>query len=419
MELIRLLKDATASPQIVEACVRELEHHGFEQLRMEEAWKLSYEGKYYVTHHNTTLFAFTVASKEHILDGMHIGAAHTDFPCFKVKWNAQMTSEKYLKLNVEPYGGAILNTWLDRPLSVAGRVALKTENPYQPRIALIDFKRPILTIPNLAIHMNREVNQGIELNKQIDMLPLFGLEEESGEDFLAYLADSLEVDKQDILDYELTIYNCDTPQLIGKKEEFLSSPRLDNLTSVCALINAITSGGTNQTNLIALFDHEEIGSSTKQGAASLLLRDVICKGMRHLGIPEEDMISTIYKSILLSVDVAHGLHPNQPGKMDPTNQPILGKGICIKEAASQSYATDCEAVGVVMQLCRQNNIAFQKFVNRSDSRGGSTLGALASALLPMNTVDIGIPLLAMHSARELMGRKDMEALEQLLRVFML
>lgn len=324
-------------------------------------------------------------------------------------------------MNVEVYGGAILNTWLDRPLSISGRIAVKSNDVMHPDMRYIDIKRPLMTIPNLAIHMNREVNKGVELNRQTDMLPIVGLfEKELNEKqaFLKFLAKEEGVAVEDILDYELWVYCMQEPVSFGMEEELLLSPRLDNLTSVQALLTGIIEGKQKKgINVIALFDHEEIGSETKQGAGSLLLLNVLEKICDSFGKTTAQTKESIYESFLLSVDVAHGLHPNNAGKMDITNKPVLGGGLCIKEACSQSYATDCEAVAVVEQICQKAGVAYQKFVNRSDMAGGGTLGAIASSIIPIPTVDVGVPLLAMHSAAETMGKKDMESLTGLVREF--
>ena len=273
-----------------------------------------------------------------------------------------------------------------------------------------------MTIPNLAIHMNREVNKGVELNRQTELLPICGLSEDA-DYFLTFLAKELSVKKEDILDFELTVYNKEKPEFVGLNDEFISASRLDNLNSCSALVSAIIdSDRTNGMNLIALFDHEEIGSRSKQGAGSILLHDMLERILREAG-QEKEACSRLYNSMILSVDVAHGLHPNYAGKMDLTNKPVLGKGFCIKEACSQSYATDCGAVAVIQQICEKNQIPYQKFVNRSDIAGGGTLGSIASALLPVKTVDIGIPLLAMHSARELMAASDQQALKDLVKAY--
>lgn len=400
-------------------CVQESERRlvdaGFKKIQYEDAWNLQAGGKYVMNHHDTALFAFSIGENYQTGDMLRMAAAHTDYPCFRIKPNADFKADAYAQVNVEVYGGPILNTWLDRPLGIAGRVAVRGENPFEPRMMFYRSKKPLLTIPNLAIHMNREVNTGIELNKQIDLMPVLDMipkEQKETDYFLSFLAEELEVKKEDILDFELSLFCTEEPAYIGIKDTLISSPRLDNQTSVSALVSAIADAGrTDGINLIALFDHEEIGNTSKQGAASILLHDMADRILKKMGADDEEVTRAMYGAMLLSVDVAHGLHPNKQGKMDITNHPVLGKGFCIKEASSQSYATDSQAIAILCQICDKENIPYQRFVNRSDIRGGGTLGSVASTLFPVKTVDIGIPLLAMHSARELMGAADMDSLK--------
>lgn len=425
--LFDLLKRGVSAVQAVGVCEERLENAGFERLEYKEAWELRAGGRYYVNHHDTTLFAFTVGEKwtESIAPQIRIAAAHTDFPSLRIKPSADVTSGGYAQVNVEVYGGAILNTWLDRPLGIAGRVAVRSGDVFAPIVREFVSEKSLLTIPNLAIHMNRDVNKGVELNKQTQMLPLIGLaaadilppEQRRRDYFLSFLAEELSVEKDDILDFELTVYCKEEPEYIGIADEFISAPRLDNLTSCSVLVSGLIDGVRDEgINLIALFDHEEIGSRSKQGAGSILLHDLLLRILKEIG-REKTAQSDLYQSMILSADVAHGLHPNYAGKMDITNKPVLGGGLCIKEASSQSYATDCEAVAVIQQICEAKSIPYQKFVNRSDMPGGGTLGAIASALLPVRTVDIGIPLLAMHSARELMGTADLQTLKDLTEAY--
>lgn len=420
-KLLQLLKAGTSAIMVVKEAEQQLKEAGFEELRFSNTWGLTEGGKYYMKHHDTTLLAFTVGQQVESQEGFKIAAAHTDFPCLRIKPNPDVVTSGYAQVNVEVYGGAILNTWLDRPLSISGRIAVKSNDVMHPDMHYIDIKRPLMTIPNLAIHMNREVNKGVELNRQTDMLPVVGLlEKELNEKqaFLKFLAKEEGVAVEDILDYELWVYCMQEPVTFGMNEELILSPRLDNLTSVQALLTGIIEGKQKKgINVIALFDHEEIGSKTKQGAGSLLLLNVLEKICDSFGKTTAQTKESIYESFLLSVDVAHGLHPNNAGKMDITNKPVLGGGLCIKEACSQSYATDCEAVAVVEQICQRAGVAYQKFVNRSDMAGGGTLGSIASSIIPIPTVDVGIPLLAMHSAAETMGKKDMESLTGLVREF--
>lgn len=424
--LFDLLKEGVSPVHAVASCEKRLQDAGFTSINYEDDWKLQAGGRYVINHHDTTVFAFTLPDDHDTLEGtkkkpaVRIAAAHTDFPCLRIKPSADIRMNSYAQVNVEVYGGAILNTWLDRPLGIAGRVALKSKDPFAPEVRTFCSDKSLLTIPNLAIHMNREVNKGVELNKQIDLIPVMGLlegEEAKADYFLNFLAKELQVAKEDILDFELTVYCREQPEYIGAEDEFISSPRLDNLTSCAALVSAIIDAERKDgINLIALFDHEEIGSRSKQGAGAILLHDMLLRILNEVGCGSTAQ-QILYQSMFLSVDVAHGLHPNQAGKMDVTNKPQLGRGFCIKEASSQSYATDCEAIAAIEQICQAKEIPYQKFVNRSDMAGGGTLGSIASALLPVKTVDIGIPLLAMHSARELMGAKDQQALKDVVTAF--
>lgn len=419
--LIKLLKDGVSPFAVVEAAKGRLFQNGFQKLDYASSWKLMPGGHYFVEHHGSTLFAFTIGEDYQNGDMLRMAAAHTDFPCLRIKPNADFQTDAYAQVNVEVYGGAILNTWLDRPLGIAGRVAVRSEEIFAPKILYYRSARPLLTIPNLAIHMNQEVNKGIELNPQIDLMPIFSLLPEKAEKsdvLLEFLAKELSVKKEDILDFELCSFLTEEPELIGMDDSMLSSPRLDNLTSVSVLLSALLDGNRQRgINLIALFDHEEIGSRSKQGAGSILLHDMIRRILRNLGADEEQIERCIYQAMLLSVDVAHGLHPNKQSKMDITNHPVLGRGFCIKEACSQSYATDAQAVAILRQICDRTGIPYQHFVNRSDLRGGGTLGSVASALLPVKTVDMGVPILAMHSARELMGTQDIYALKDAIMAF--
>lgn len=418
--LMRMLSKGSSPYMVVQESVNQLEEAGFKSLELSKDWGLDNDGKYYVKHHGSSLFAFTVGNKFAFREGYRIATAHTDFPGFRIKPNPDITASMYCQINVEVYGGPILNTWLDRPLSAAGRVVLKSKEVFKPEIRFVDFKKPLFTIPNIAIHLNKDINKGIELNKQTDLLPITAIvnEELGGERFIQYLAKELGTDADNILDYELNLYNLDEPCLLGLDDEFLSSPRLDNLTSVQAALTGIINGNRDSAiNVIALFDHEEVGSRTKQGAGSNILSMILEKIMLSFGRDRAKFLSAIADSIMLSVDVAHGLHPNKISKYDITNQPILGQGICIKEACSQCYATDSETIAIIEQLCLINEIAYQKFSYRSDITGGSTIGAIAGTHLPMRTIDIGIPILAMHSSREVMGTGDHNNLVKLLEAY--
>ena len=421
MDLLQYVSLATTPHQAVAAGADYLKEKGFEELVLGKAFDIKRGGKYYLTAYSTSLIAFTVGADTNENQVFHVAAAHTDHPCLHIKPKAELGPGKYLKIDTEIYGGPILNTWLDRPLSVAGRVALKGADIYHPEIKLVDFARPIATIPNLAIHFNRKVNEGIELNKQSDMLPIIGLFEESmNKDnyFLELLAKECGVAVEEILDFDLYVYALEAGCYVGINEEMISAPRLDNLTSCFALLSGIAGEVRKDgINVAILFDHEEIGSRSKQGADSALLQMVLEKIYAALGFDKNSLSDSIFNSFLFSVDVAHAVHPHHPEKYDPVNQADFNEGIVLKLNSNQRYTFDTEAVAIAQGICEVSGVKYQKFANRSDVVGGGTLGPIISGWLPMKTVDIGVPILAMHSARELMGRKDQEYLEKLMAGF--
>ena len=435
-ELLAFIGRCTSPFHVVTEIAARLRRAGFQELRREESWekKLACGGRYFVDVYGSSLIAFSVGA---LPGALRMAAAHTDFPCFRVKPLAAMVQDGYGSLNVEPYGGLILRTWLDRPLGLAGKVVLRGASPFQPEVRLVDFRKPLLVIPSLAIHMDREVNEAGALNAQKDMLPLAALldgaegkercktkeeemrhtEEEQGF-FLTWLAKACGAETQDVLSYELGAYPVEEGCALGLSGEFVSAPRLDNLTSVLACLKGLEKARSSEgIRLAAFFDNEEVGSRTKQGAGSTVLHEVLRRIYCACGLTEEVLSQDLAKGFLLSVDVAHGLHPSHRDKSDPSAHPVLGGGVVLKQAASQAYAGDAEAVAVIRALAEAAAIPCQMFVNRSDSRGGSTLGAIASSFVPVRTMDIGLPVLAMHSACETMGIGDQAALEKLLQAF--
>ena len=342
------------------------------------------------------------------------------------------------------YGGLIENTWLDRPLGAAGTVVLKGDNAFDVDSVLVDTKRPIAIVPNLAIHMNRSVNDGVKLNRQKEMLPIMMMafqKDDNGEkgfvdnrnpslfpdtkvqydEWSTFLADEVDCDPSEILSYEMTLYPAEQGCVLGIEGDFISAPRLDNLTSCFGVLSGIIQARKHNANGVRcaiLFDNEEVGSRTKQGGAGMLLPNLIKRLYDALGYSNQEMDSFISKGFMISSDVAHGLHPNYPEKNDITNIPILNKGLALKIACSQSYAGDARAIAIVKGLCEEAGAEYQIYVNRSDVPGGSTVGSISSAMLPMRTIDVGLPLLAMHSARELMGANDQEQLNRLMNYFL-
>lgn len=399
----------------------QLKEAGFEELPLNTPWKLQEGGSYYINAFDSTLIGFTVGNHLEDRPALRLAASHTDWPCLKLKPSPEVTTGQYGKLNVEVYGGPTLSTWMDRPLSMAGKVCSTGTDAFHPVTTLVNFARPLITIPNLPIHVNREVNNGVALNPQIDMLPLCTLLTEKLEKdnfFLNLLSQEANVKKEDILDYEIYIYNCDEGITLGFDHEFFSSPRLDNITSVQACLSGLIDSPHEQgIHVIALYDNEEVGNHTKQGAASSLMDHILEKIYLSLGYGKDVFLDALLGGFLLSIDVAHAHHPNHMEKYDIKNHIFMGDGIALKLSASQSYATDAASASVIEGLCRLNQIPYKKFSNRSDAKGGSTLGSVSSCLLSMRTVDIGIPLLAMHSARELMCAKDQTALVCLVKAY--
>lgn len=423
-DFFEYVKKATSPFHVVEEGCNLLKKNDFVELSLGERWKLKKGGKYFVRVYGTSLFSFVIGKNYKEAGRLHVASAHTDYPCFRIKPSATIKDKGYIKLDVESYGGAIINSWLDRPLSIAGKVTYATKDIYHPGTALIDLKRPVLTIPNLAIHMNRDVNKGYEFNKQTELLPILSMikDKMSEGDYLKnIIAKEAKINVTDILDYDLYIYNAEEPCYIGADKDFISSPRLDNLTSCYVLLKSISSmevSKSNKLGIIALFDNEEVGSRSNKGADSLIAKMILEKIYEGLGFDNNSLNASILNdSLALSLDVAHGYHPNFPSKYDPNNICPLNSGLVIKLNYSQKYATDSEAIAIVEGLCRANSIKYQKFVNRSDIAGGGTLGSIMQSYLPMPTVDMGVGLLAMHSARELMGAEDLERLADLVFCF--
>lgn len=423
-ELLGFIRCAASPFHVVEESCKRLRRTGFEELNLNDSWRLAAGGCYFLKVYGSTLLAFAVGEKplrKHE-EPLLMAAAHTDFPCFRLKPEADMSCDGYGSLNVETYGGLILRTWLDRPLSLAGKIVLRSDDAFHPDVRLVDFKKPLMTIPSLAIHMDKDVNKDGALNAQKDMMPLAALvnnEEPEKDFFLTWLAAACEVEKDAILSYDLGAYPCEDGCTLGLADEFISSPRLDNLTSVLACLKGIEEARPAEgLRLIALFDNEEVGSRTKQGAGSTVLLKVLRRIYQALADESDALDRALARGFLLSVDVAHAVHPLHAAKSDPVVRPTLGAGIVLKQAASQSYAGDAEAIAIVRTLAEEHAIPWQRFVNRADSRGGSTLGAIASSFVPVRTMDIGAPLLAMHSARETMGAADQVSLERLLKVFL-
>lgn len=376
---------------------------------------------FYVTKNDSSLYAFRIGRRPLGESGIRLICAHCDSPTFRVKPSPEIRCEGgFVKLNTELYGGAILSTWFDRPLSLAGRVMLRTSDPLRPATRLLHIQEPLLVIPNLAIHFNRQVNDGVKLSKQKDMLPVLGIINDQLEaDGLLQreVARRLGVDPADILDFDLYLYDTTPACAVGLNQEFISAGRLDDLSMVHAGMSALLARNDvpEDTQVLAIFDNEETGSGTKQGAASpflaQMLQRIVASQSRTLGLttdPADDFCRMIESSFMVSADNAHAWHPNYADKMDPVNHPKLGSGPIIKVNAAQKYATDADGAAVFASVCEHAGVPYQRFVNHSDIAGGSTLGNILTASLPMRGVDMGCGVWAMHSVRETASLKDQD-----------
>ena len=415
-EVLDFIKHSPSCFHAVHQLSRMLDQAGYQRLKECDGWSLEQGGKYYVTRNGSSIIAFHVGQQ---LDNYHfqITASHSDSPSYKVKEKAELKGKGgYLQLNTEGYGGMICSSWLDRPLSLAGRVLVRQGNVVETRLLNID--RDLLLIPNVAIHMNREVNSGMKYNQQVDMLPLFSAGECGENSYYELIAQELGVKPEDVVGCDLYLYPRVAPSLWGAKEEFISSPRLDDLqcayTSMKALVDSHNPHGVN---VCCCFDNEEVGSGTKQGALSTFLRDVLQRVHAALGHAPEDYFRAVAKSFMVSCDNAHAVHPNHPEKTDGENCVYMNKGIVVKFSANQKYTTDGISAAIFMQLCKDAQVPVQTFANRSDMAGGSTLGNLSTQQVSLHTVDVGLPQLAMHSTYETAGVKDSAYMVQALTAF--
>lgn len=399
-----------------------LKQNDFLELKVNENWYLERNQRYYLNINDSAQIAFVTGDANLDRYGFRIIASHTDSPGFRIKPEPEMLNMKrYLKINTEVYGSPILNTWLDRPLAVAGRLSIATDNPFFPETRLININRPLLTIPNLAIHLNRDVNKGVEINKQKGLMPLLAVVNDrfKEKDFLlSFLARENNIRIEQIADYDLFLYEYEQGKIMGVNNEFISSSRLDDLAMVYASIKALIDVERNKTSrVMILFDNEEIGSMTKQGADSPFFTNILERIAINLGYNREEFFCALANSFMISADMAHAVHPNYNEKHDPTNKNYLNGGPVIKVSANQKYISDSDSIVVCRELCKRAKIPYQIFVNRSDQRGGSTIGPVSATQLAIRSVDIGNPLLAMHSIRELAGVDDFLNIVKLFNFF--
>ena len=412
--LFDFLKASPTAFHAVDSLCGLLQEQGFSPLQECKPWEIVPGGKYYVTRNRSSVIAFTLP--EGTPASFRIVASHSDSPTFKIKENAELTvREKYVQLNTERYGGMIFSSWFDRPLSVAGRVLYKDENGIHTRLVKID--RDLVMIPNVAIHMNREVNNGYKYNAQVDLMPLYGDITAKGS-FRKLIADACGIEEDAIVGNDLYLYNRMPGTVWGANNEFISAPQLDDLecayASVCALKDLPDQG---HVNVCCVFDNEEVGSGTKQGADSTFLSDVLERIASCLNMGAEAYRMALSASFMLSADNAHATHPNHPEYADQLNQVEMNKGIVIKFNANQKYTTDGVSAAMFHQLCKDAGVPVQHFANRSDLPGGSTLGNIAGAHVSINTLDIGLAQLAMHSCYETAGVKDLSWMIQGMHAF--
>lgn len=404
MEAVRGLMDfIDRSPtafHAVENIVGALEGAGFERLRENERWRLLPGRNYFLTRNRSSVIAFRLPKGG--FSHFQIVASHSDSPCFKLKPNSEKVSQGCAALNVEKYGGMLMSTWLDRPLSVAGRLIVEGDRGFETR--LVDVGEPLALIPNMPIHFNRDANDGVALNAQTDMQPIYGTE---GASLMDIVASRAGVDLERVVGSDLFLYNRDRATLFGAEREFIAAPRLDDLECAYTSLRAFLSAGeARHINVYCVFDNEEVGSGTKQGADSTLLEETLRRISLALEAGPQALEATVAGSFMVSADNAHAVHPNHADKYDSGNRTYMNRGVVVKSNANQKYTTDGISAAVFERVCARAGVPVQRFSNRSDVAGGSTLGNIANAHASMNTVDIGLAQLAMHSACETAGTKD-------------
>ena len=417
----RLLSFLDASPVnflAVKNLTEELQQHGYRHIDSTEALGTVKAGdKFFVTKNDSSIYAFQIGRKALAETGFHMICAHCDSPTFRIKPHAEIDCEGgIVKLNTEVYGGPIMSTWFDRPLTLAGRVIVKGKDVMTPTTLLLHVKRPLLQISNLAIHFNRQVNDGVKLSRQKDVLPILGIindELEKGNLLMNIILEELNkqqtVTREDILDFDLYLADATPACTFGAHNELISSGRLDDLSMCFAGLEALlASQPTDTTQVLAIFDNEETGSQTKQGAGSPFLSYMLKRIALAQSGTEEAYYQAVERAFMISADNAHAWHPNYSEKYDPTNHPMLGGGPVIKFNAAQKYASDAYSASVFAGLCKKAGVPCQRFVNHSDVAGGSTLGNILASSIPLRGVDMGNAILAMHSCRETGSTADHE-----------
>lgn len=414
-DLVDFINQSPTMYNVANNIEKMLLENNFTKLDLKNKWKIEEKGKYFINVNSSSIFAFYIGGNNIEEYGFKIIGSHTDSPTFKIKPNPEIEVNNITKLNIEPYGGMIISTWFDRPLSIAGRVFIKDETcKYGIKEEVVDINKPLFIIPNLAIHMNPDTNSKQSYNKQNDVMPIvLSTSESISKGYIENLLKEY-IGNCEILDFELFLYEFESGKLIGENDEYISCGRLDNLvsayTSVRSLIESVNNKPeTEGISMVSLFNSEEVGSLSRDGADSTQLLNILERIAISLGKDREDLLRSIENSFMISADLTHALHPNYIDKSDPTNKIEFRKGAVIKHNSNKSYATDSYSSSVYKSICIKNKIPFQEFVNRSDMRSGSTIGSIITSNLPIPVVDVGIPLLAMHSIRELCHIEDIKS----------
>ncbi len=415
-ELINFLQQSPTPFHAVTNMAAMLSAAGFQRLDEAASWQLKADRGYFVERNDSSMVAFRTGSADMLQHGIRIAGTHTDSPCLKIKPEPVVTSQGYLQLGVEVYGGALLNPWFDRDLSLAGRIDFETDDQ-ELRSVLLDLREPVAFIPSLAIHLDRGANDGHKLNPQTELSPLLlQLESEEDFDFDDYLLHAIQdrgaANAKRVLAHELLLYDTQAPSLVGLREQFIASARLDNLLSCFVACQALMDCAAHYASVLVCNDHEEVGSVSNSGAQGPFLRSVLDRALAAGSAPIDGFDRVMHKSTLLSIDNAHGVHPNYANKHDDKHRPLLNAGPVIKINANQRYASNSNCVAMFKALCDQLQIPHQSFVMRSDMACGSTIGPLTAAELGIQTVDVGVASFGMHSLRELAGANDVPLLYQ-------
>ena len=416
-QLLKFLADSPTAFHAVQNTCQLLEKNNFKELHENEVWDVNIPGSYFIRRNSSSLIAVNLTDTNRIKSGIRMAGAHTDSPALKIKPNAENINNGLIQLGVEVYGGALLDPWFDRDLSIAGRLTIRSQDASIQNI-LIDFKRPVAVIPSLAVHLNREANDQKKINKQTDLVPIVMQHiDDNSPDFNAILLNQLAIEngieKAEIIDHELFLYDSQQPALVGMNEEFLTGTRLDNLLSCFSLVTGLIDTESKQNSLIVLNDHEEVGSQTAPGAQGPFLKSTL----KRLVPDHETRQCCLHNSLMISADNAHAVHPNFADRHDKNHQPLFNMGPVIKYNANQRYATTGKTASFYKLLARKAEVPVQEFVMRSDLACGSTIGPITAGATGVQTIDIGIPTLAMHSIREMAGKEDCWQLYQVMRTY--